>query len=193
MEAIEIHLANKLGWTLEECDRHLRPVMQKMAETTRQTRIESFFTTYEDRDLGGIVKSNRLKSVLKRKVGAVPGAELVAPAPKKKETGGKEKATKGKTPRAKTAWLFFSAAKRPKIKASNPDMPFGDVAKELARRWKEMGEGEKKEFEEMAVADRLRIAEEGKTAVAKRQVQEEEVLMGEEDEGDWSAASDSDE
>ncbi|GMH70259.1 hypothetical protein TrLO_g1618 [Triparma laevis f. longispina] len=99
-DAIEILCANKLGWTLEECDRQLKPVIDKISETSRQMRLENFFTTYEDRDLGGVVKSKRLQSVLKRKVGVVAGVATTAV-----EEGAKgcvkKKKTAAKKPRAK--------------------------------------------------------------------------------------------
>ncbi|GMH82863.1 hypothetical protein TrST_g8978 [Triparma strigata] len=144
VNAIEILCANKLGWTLEECDRQLKPVIEKMNETSRQTRMENFFTTYEDRDLGGVVKSKRLRSVLKRKVGAVAGV-----CRDDEENGGedggedggrkkKRKETKTKKPRAKTAYTLFGMSERKKVAREFPDLKFGEITKEVAKRWKAM-------------------------------------------------------
>ncbi|GMI05259.1 hypothetical protein TrVE_jg3825 [Triparma verrucosa] len=144
VNAIEILCANKLGWTLEECDRQLKPVIEKMNETSRQTRMENFFTTYEDRDLGGVVKSKRLRSVLKRKVGAVAGV-----CGDDEENGGedggedggrkkKRKETKTKKPRAKTAYTLFGMSERKKVAREFPDLKFGEITKEVAKRWKAM-------------------------------------------------------
>lgn len=51
---------------------------------------------------------------------------------------GKKIKDKNAPKRPSTAFIFFSNDERPKVKAANPDIAFGDVAKEISVRWKQV-------------------------------------------------------
>jgi hypothetical protein len=53
-----------------------------------------------------------------------------------------------------TAWFLFSADERLKVKAEDPGLSFGEIAKLIGQRWKEVDPEDKKRYE--------KIAEEGK-------------------------------
>ena len=92
LSALNVMCAEKFGWSMEESSRQLDPVIAKMNEGSRQTRIDGFFTTYKDKQLGGVIKSKRLGEALKRKLGVIPGAEIAAGgASDKKARGSKKK------------------------------------------------------------------------------------------------------
>ena len=57
----------------------------------------------------------------------------------------KKKVKKGPK-RPASAFIFFSKVERPKLKAENPDMAFGDIGKELGKRWKALSDAEKKPY-----------------------------------------------
>ena len=50
---------------------------------------------------------------------------------------------KVKVKRAPSAYIIFSSEIRPTVKEENPDMKFGDIAKECAIRWKSLTDEEK--------------------------------------------------
>ena len=58
--------------------------------------------------------------------------------------------------RGMSAFMFFSNAMRPKIKADNPDMAFGDIAREIGKKFKELNDEEKEEWEAKAAKDKAR-------------------------------------
>ena len=97
VERLELLCAEKLGWSMEESNRQLGPVLQKMKEPSRQTRLESYFKTYQDKDLGGVIKSKRMADALKRKMGTVPGGKEKGKVKEK----GKEKGEEGQNKKAK--------------------------------------------------------------------------------------------
>jgi hypothetical protein len=51
---------------------------------------------------------------------------------------------------AKSAFMYFSTAKRSEIKEANPDASFGDLGKLVGAAWKELNDSEKVKWEEMA-------------------------------------------
>ena len=57
----------------------------------------------------------------------------------------KKKVKKGPK-RPASAFIFFSKVERPKLKAKNPDMAFGEIGKELGKRWKALSDAEKKPY-----------------------------------------------
>jgi hypothetical protein len=61
---------------------------------------------------------------------------------------------------AKSSWLHFSAAARPKLKEANPSATFGELAAILGTAWRALSMVERAEFEACATADRARYAEE---------------------------------
>lgn len=58
--------------------------------------------------------------------------------------------------RCMSAFFWFSQDERAKVRAANPDFAVGDVAKELGRRWGEVGETLKSKYEVLAEQDRAR-------------------------------------
>ncbi|XP_025086175.1 high mobility group-T protein-like [Pomacea canaliculata] len=56
--------------------------------------------------------------------------------------------------RALSAFFFYCAEERPKLRASNPGMNVAEVAKELGKRWETLPE--RARFEEMATKDKER-------------------------------------
>ena len=49
-----------------------------------------------------------------------------------------------------TAWFLFSADERLNLKAEDPSLSFGEIAKLIGQRWKEVGSEDKKRYEKMA-------------------------------------------
>ena len=84
----------------------------------------------------------------------------ISPANKKKKRPEKDP---NAPKRGRSAYVFFSAAKRAAVKESQPELGFGEVATELGRLWKAAGEEEKRPFEEAAAKDKLRYEEEMKS------------------------------
>jgi len=79
-------------------------------------------------------------------------------ADKKKRAKKPEGAPKG----AKSAYMFFCAAKRDEVKESFPDYKMTEVSKELGRMWKEdfATEEEREEFVKQAAEDKERYVQE---------------------------------
>ena len=50
----------------------------------------------------------------------------------------------------KSAYNFYVAEVRAKVKEENPDMKFGDISKKVGEMWKALSEEEKKPYQEMA-------------------------------------------
>ncbi len=59
-----------------------------------------------------------------------------------------------------TAYILFSNDKRPEVKEENPDLKFGDVAKELGRLWKDASSSTKKKYEKLAEKEKERYTSE---------------------------------
>jgi len=76
------------------------------------------------------------------------------------DTKGKKKAKKEKDPNAPkrplTAFFLFCNDRRPAIKAKNPDLRIGDVAKELGKMWAELAQDAKSKYEAKAKTDKAR-------------------------------------
>ena len=75
----------KLGWTDAEVDAKITPVIMKFANRNPQTRIDSFFVTYEDKSMAAKIDSQRLKRSVEQAVGApthqqVEGKTIAIPA-----------------------------------------------------------------------------------------------------------------
>lgn len=56
--------------------------------------------------------------------------------------------------------MFFSSAKRPKLREQNPSAGIGDIAKQLGAAWKIMTPEQKAPYEEAAKKDRKRYEQE---------------------------------
>ena len=56
----------------------------------------------------------------------------------------------------RSAFLHFSAEKRPQLKTANPKASVGDNSKQLSSEWKQMTNEEKEPYIKMAVSDKIR-------------------------------------
>ena len=74
----------------------------------------------------------------------------------------KKKATKdpNKPKKGNTAWIFFTNDMREKVKGENPDAKTTDLTKIMSPMWKALTDEEKKPYQEMAVADKVRYEKE---------------------------------
>lgn len=76
----------------------------------------------------------------------------------------KKKTKKEKDPNAPkknvTAYFHFAAAKRPEIKASDPDLRVTDVAKKIGEMWQTLSADEKQTYEQIAQKDKARYQKE---------------------------------
>lgn len=72
----------------------------------------------------------------------------------------KKRTRRAKDPRAPkrsmSAFFWFAADERPKVRAANPNFAVGDIAKELGKRWAEFGPTFKQKYEAKAEKDRER-------------------------------------
>jgi len=89
---------------------------------------------------------------------------IVEPVKKRSRKGGKTK-DPNKPKRNMSAYFLFSNAERPKIKVEHPNASFGDVAKHISKRFKEINEKERKKWDKRAAKDKIRYQEEMKTYV----------------------------
>jgi len=75
--------------------------------------------------------------------------------------------------KAQSAYMFYCAEQRPKLKADNPDLSFSDLGKQLGSDWKELDSDAKAPYEEQAKKDKKRFEDEGgvtkKTAKKRKQ------------------------
>ena len=72
LDSLLVFCQRNMGWEHAETRKLLEPVMQRLEDTSRQTRLESFFMRYEDDIKFAEIKSKRLKSVfedIQKKVG----------------------------------------------------------------------------------------------------------------------------
>lgn len=59
----------------------------------------------------------------------------------------------------RSAFFFFSHDKRPEVQQQHPEWKVGQVAQELGRFWKALGEEERAVYERKALEDKERYAE----------------------------------
>ena len=75
---------------------------------------------------------------------------------------GKEK--KEKDPdmpkKPQTSYFLFMNAKRPQVKADEPNLGFGELTKKLTQMWKDLDDEARKEYEDLAVKDKQRYQKE---------------------------------
>jgi len=64
LTSLQHYCAETLGWDQAETDRVVQPVLKVIEAGSKQTRLESYFMRYEDKQLAGKVKSKRLQAVL---------------------------------------------------------------------------------------------------------------------------------
>ena len=65
--------------------------------------------------------------------------------------------------KAISAYLYFNAENRDKVKKKNPDIKPKDIMKELGKMWKALSEKEKVKYNKMADEDKARYDNEMKT------------------------------
>jgi len=85
-------------------------------------------------------------------------SEMAHYQPPKGEKGKKRKRTKDPNApkRALSAFFWFCNDERPKVRVTMPDSSVGDVAKELGRRWADVGAQVKSKYEALAAKDKAR-------------------------------------
>lgn len=59
-----------------------------------------------------------------------------------------------------SAYIFFSKKERIDIKNKHPEMKFGDIAKLIGTRWKQISEKDKKKYIKIADDDKIRYNKE---------------------------------
>jgi hypothetical protein len=111
-------------------------------------------------------KEKKPKAVSKSKT--KPKAKKIKAEPIKKSK--KMEAKDAKPKRKPTAFINFSTSIRPSVKAENPEMTFGNIAKEISARWKKLSEDEKAEFVSPADDTDVPVAKVKKTKVTKEKV-----------------------
>lgn len=62
--------------------------------------------------------------------------------------------------RSMSAYFLFSIDARPKVKAENPDASFGDIARMISTKFKNLSDKEKKFWEAKAAKDKDRYTRE---------------------------------
>eukprot|EP01087_Luapelamoeba_hula_P001629 TRINITY_DN1134_c1_g1_i1.p1 TRINITY_DN1134_c1_g1~~TRINITY_DN1134_c1_g1_i1.p1 ORF type:complete len:225 (-),score=71.08 TRINITY_DN1134_c1_g1_i1:97-771(-) len=66
----------------------------------------------------------------------------------------------GKPKKPLSAYMLFCAAKRPEVKAANPDLKFGPLGKLLGEQWKALNESDREKYDKQASADKIRYTKE---------------------------------
>jgi len=56
------------------------------------------------------------------------------------------------------------------LKEEQPDLPFGEVGKELGVRWKSISDKDKKQYEDKAAEDKIRYTKEKVTSLTTQEV-----------------------
>ncbi|XP_078487120.1 protein polybromo-1 isoform X1 [Ciona intestinalis] len=91
---------------------------------------------------------------------------VATPPPKKKGRGGHS-----------TGYILFASHCHPKVRADNPDLPFGDISKLVGEEWRNLDEDEKHEYEERAREKTARAEAEGRlTSRKKKKKKDDEVV-----------------
>ncbi|NDE14597.1 hypothetical protein EBZ80_06665 [bacterium] len=69
-----------------------------------------------------------------------------------KQVAGSAKTTKKKRPARPSGYQNFAKTVRPEIRETDPSMSFGDISREVSRRWRALREEERREYNDRAVA-----------------------------------------
>lgn len=85
-----------------------------------------------------------------------PQSEMDENKKKTKPKSGFDEEGNAKPKKGMTSFLFYSGAMREKVKAANPEMKIGEVAKVLGAQWKNLETKEKAKWEKMAEKDKVR-------------------------------------
>lgn len=93
-----------------------------------------------------------------------PAAPKAKPAPKATTSsapaGSSAEAAGQKMPKAQPAFFFFCKDARPVLKDKEPGLTMQEYGKKLGEMWRELSEAEKKPYNDMAVADKEKVAAE---------------------------------
>ncbi|KAL0234067.1 hypothetical protein PCE1_001105 [Barthelona sp. PCE] len=74
----------------------------------------------------------------------------------KKKRGAKKKKDPNAPKRPISAYLRFASEIRPAVKEENPSLTFGEITKEVSKRWNELEDEDKVPYKEMFDADKVR-------------------------------------
>lgn len=111
-------------------------------------------------------EKGRFKSLAEKDKGRYD-KEMANYIPPKGVKGKKKKKDPNAPKRALSAFFWFCADERPKVRALRPDASVGDIAKELGLRWKVVTADMKKKYETLASKDKQRYEREN-TAYKKK-------------------------
>ena len=95
----------------------------------------------------------------------------------KKKSPAKKKAKKDPNApkKAQSAFMFFSGKMRPKVKAENPDISFGDLGKRIGELYRALTPEEKEPYEKMAADDKKRFAQASAAYETKKKAEDDGV------------------
>ena len=137
-------IAKLIGQKWKEIDSETKDRYTKMAEDNKK-KYDIEMAAYKENN-EDLVPVNDKSSQGKKPSKNVPKS-VASPASKTKKDPNAPKVPS-------TAWFLFSADERLKVKAEDPSLTFGEIAKLIGQRWKEVDPEDKKRYE--------KIAEEGK-------------------------------
>jgi hypothetical protein len=103
----------------------------------------------------------------------LPGTFIVFkinPRRSKGKGSGKGKAVKAFT--KTTGWLEFSKTERASLKLADPELAFGDISREVGRRWKALSPEQQQVWKDLAVEITKQREEDSKSAPAEAEVAE---------------------
>uniref|UniRef100_H2ZED9 Polybromo 1 n=1 Tax=Ciona savignyi TaxID=51511 RepID=H2ZED9_CIOSA len=137
----------------------LSPILLKMvAEDVKQRQIQAVEQKHQK------LSMNEVTSILQTDLMPQPQFLLLSPNQKKKFLS-QTKNNKTTPPLKKkgrvghsTGYILFASHCHPKVRADNPDLPFGDISKLVGEEWRNLDEEEKHEYEEKA-REKMAIAE----------------------------------
>lgn len=99
-------------------------------------------------------------------------SEMANYTPMKGEKGKGKKRKRQKDPnapkRSLSAFFWFCQDERGKVKAVNPELTVGEIAKELGKRWNDVSEDTKSKYEALAAKDKARYEKEMKAYKGKK-------------------------
>ncbi len=84
----------------------------------------------------------------------------------------------------RSGFMFFSQAKRPKLRETTPNATIGEIAKQLGAAWKIMTTDQRKPYEERAKKDRARYEQQMELFRRGEFSHDDPVVVSEEDDED---------
>ncbi len=94
LHTIRTYCAHSLGWTDEEMDRNVDPVLLRYTAKTTQPKIASYFMQYQDANRSGTITSERLQSSVAQISGKDISAMAALKNKNKKKSNSKKTITK---------------------------------------------------------------------------------------------------